>query len=98
MSVWRTVHPFIEVSAFWAKAIFSARRKELEESEILVENLRKQLEAAMAEARAKREAAVAAKRKFESARRALEAEMAAVREKVQAYIYITHPFPFSWQA
>jgi hypothetical protein len=61
---------------------YEAKRSELLEAEKTVDELRKQLEQALLAARGKREAAVAAKRKFEAARRRLDAEMATVREKV----------------
>jgi hypothetical protein len=61
---------------------YEAKRSELLEAEQKVDELRKQLEQALLAARGKREAAVAAKRKFEAARRRLDAEMATVREKV----------------
>lgn len=75
---------FIKSSSvrFLSQALFEAKCTDLEASEKLVEDLRCQLEAALLEARAKRENAVAAKRKFEASRRGVEAEMSAVREKV----------------
>lgn len=67
---------------FLSQALFEAKCADLEASEKLVEDLRCRLEAALLEARAKRDEAIAAKRKFEASRRGVEAEMSAVREKV----------------
>jgi thioredoxin-like negative regulator of GroEL len=87
LHVFMSVDPYNTINAlmdqvFCMQHDYEAKRSELLEAEKTVDELRKQLEQALLAARGKREAAVAAKRKFEAARRRLDAEMATVREKV----------------